>query len=631
MAITFDPNEPLIPLEAPKTSNLDSLVALNSQKYGVDPALVHAVIKQESGGNQNAKSPVGAIGAMQLMPETAKGLGVDPNTLEGNIEGGTKYLSQLQKQFNGNNQLAVAAYNAGPGAVQKHGGIPPYAETQNYVKKVEANYGKPLAETKPITFDDSEPIIPLTEAQPQKTINKVTPQQPSTLSNIANAVGTFGRKLGQSASIGLTEPVAAGISTAIEKGLGADKGWGDLYNQNRQRQYKSLNKQTEQNPISSMAGNVTGLVGPGGMNQLFKGAGAITEGLGSALPEAPAAIQALAKNSPNIANLIKSVAGGATQGALSNAAYQSINPESQESLGQSLKSGAEGGGIGAAAAPILKGIGGAAKDLGGNIFNKLINTPSEYLEGNRNLGKELLDKIGPSISLKSINKKATTALNPLENQLQALLESKDLPGNVDKETLFSGLNKLRASFASTPNKAKQVATIDQAIEDLKNSPQFIEVNASQANKIKRSLSKAATSGAYESENPALSKMIDRDTAKGYQTAVEQQVPEASSINQKMVPYLNLKDSLVDTMAKSKKGIPAISWKDLIAGEAGGHTLGPAGYLAGPASYLGRAALNSTLGQTTQAQILNYLSKLLQATGQNAPGLGTAAAAYQGVK
>ncbi|HTU82596.1 MAG TPA: lytic transglycosylase domain-containing protein [Candidatus Acidoferrales bacterium] len=124
-------------------AEIDRLIDSNSAAWNVDPALVKAIVANESGFDSQATSSAGAQGLMQLMPETAAGLGVtDAYDPAQNVWGGTRYIRGLLDRFGGNVPLAVAAYNAGPGAVEKYGGVPPYAETQNYVQNVLASYDK---------------------------------------------------------------------------------------------------------------------------------------------------------------------------------------------------------------------------------------------------------------------------------------------------------------------------------------------------------------------------------------------------------------------------------------------------------------------------------------------------------
>jgi len=115
----------------------EDIITTAAARAEVDPTLVRAIIHAESGFNPRAVSPKGALGLMQLMPEVAKSLGVkNPYRPEENVGGGCRYLAQLLTRYRGDLEMALAAYNAGPGAVERHGGVPPYSETQEYVKRV---------------------------------------------------------------------------------------------------------------------------------------------------------------------------------------------------------------------------------------------------------------------------------------------------------------------------------------------------------------------------------------------------------------------------------------------------------------------------------------------------------------
>jgi soluble lytic murein transglycosylase-like protein len=129
-----------------------SLIDAAAARNGLDPAVLHGLIEQESGFDPSATSSAGAAGLTQLMPGTASSLGVaDPLNPAESIEGGARYLGQLMSQFGGSTEDALAAYNAGPGAVQQYGGTPPYAETQSYVSKV-LGYAESYRQSHPTTY-----------------------------------------------------------------------------------------------------------------------------------------------------------------------------------------------------------------------------------------------------------------------------------------------------------------------------------------------------------------------------------------------------------------------------------------------------------------------------------------------
>ena len=122
------------------TTDFEAEINAAAASNGIDPALLKGLVAQESGFDPNARSGAGAVGLTQLMPGTAAALGVtDPTDPAESLQGGARYLREQLDRFGGDERLALAAYNAGPGAVSKYGGVPPYAETQGYVNKVLAN------------------------------------------------------------------------------------------------------------------------------------------------------------------------------------------------------------------------------------------------------------------------------------------------------------------------------------------------------------------------------------------------------------------------------------------------------------------------------------------------------------
>jgi soluble lytic murein transglycosylase-like protein len=146
----FVPDEVLEEMAVAPGGDLRETAALAARRHGLDPELVVAVVSVESGFRPQAVSPKGAQGLMQLMPKTAESLGVaDAFDPEQNLDGGVRHLGQLLTLYDGDVERALAAYNAGEGAVHRHGGVPPYRETRAYVKKVLERYRAQNAKKKP--------------------------------------------------------------------------------------------------------------------------------------------------------------------------------------------------------------------------------------------------------------------------------------------------------------------------------------------------------------------------------------------------------------------------------------------------------------------------------------------------
>lgn len=144
-AVTAETAEDYLPADIPSSGDrdLDLIILRAGEKYGVDPRFIHAVIWQESKYKVQARSGAGAQGLMQLMPATARRFGcTNAYDTASNIDAGTKYLRFLLERFNGNISLALAGYNAGEGSVDKYNGVPPFNETQNYVRIITGRYGK---------------------------------------------------------------------------------------------------------------------------------------------------------------------------------------------------------------------------------------------------------------------------------------------------------------------------------------------------------------------------------------------------------------------------------------------------------------------------------------------------------
>ncbi len=295
---------------SPTAFDLDESIARNAALHGIPIGMAKAMIKQESGGKQSAVSHKGATGITQLMPDTAKYLGVDINDPEQNVEGGLRYLSEQMKEFQ-DPALALAAYNAGPGAVKKHGGIPPFKETQNYVKSILGKMGqydqeeqapKKLTvggERDVLSLDDilaqAEPEAAPAEATPEDILLGNQPVMPVEQPMVQEAgmlpapsTGLAGQALAGSQSfldalgVGSLERGIAKVPGALEASeiinnlLHGD----EMPIEQRAQQVQGITQQAQaEHPFVSGAGTVAGVAGQAvALNPVFKAAGALLGG-----------------------------------------------------------------------------------------------------------------------------------------------------------------------------------------------------------------------------------------------------------------------------------------------------------------------------------------------------------------
>ncbi len=165
--------KPLLPLSADSTTpvkDTQQIVAEASEVHGVDADFIRSVIRQESGGNPKAVSRTGARGLMQLMPGTAQQLGVkDSFSPEQNVHGGAEYLRVLLERYHGDAVLALAAYNAGPQAVERYHGVPPYRETRQYVRRVVHDYNRSKSAVAPAALAPAKGATKATGTQATTT------------------------------------------------------------------------------------------------------------------------------------------------------------------------------------------------------------------------------------------------------------------------------------------------------------------------------------------------------------------------------------------------------------------------------------------------------------------------------
>lgn len=527
--------------------DLSQIVSDAATTHGVPEALIHAVIDKESSGRVNAKSQVGASGLMQLMPATAKSLGVkNVNDPAENINGGTAYLRQLHEQF-GSWDLALAAYNAGPGNVRKYDGIPPFKETKNYVNTIMKKVGDvpapgssidqilddagvpPIDPGAPMQEGASAPQVPPTEMgvadilAPNATGN-VQEQSPIASTALAASksfldalgVGAIARQMAKSETL-------RDANVSVNKLLtGRDQSFEDIA---RERQGVTSDAQKE-HPIASGAGTVAGILAPVGATSL---AG-----------KAVAKVIPAAKGASVLTKLTKFLTEGAVQGGTFEAVS---NPQAtKESVADAAKVGAATNAI---MAPVLAG----AKVVSKGFGNALINFSTKT--GRPEVAEYITKYIGPTLTKTALAEKNQKILDVTEDALQAHLTKLDEAGNAgvnmkqvaQDEQIFKSLESL--------DNVDERAQATKLLNRLAKYEQRGQISLKEANQLKRDLYKQSN---FNSKSEKLNlASFQKSVALKLKGAIEDASGSntVKELNQKLQNGIELKDAVTASASPNR--------------------------------------------------------------------------------
>lgn len=517
--------------------DLNTTVDAASRETGVPSPLIHAVVQQESTGKQNALSITGAQGLMQLMPETAAALGVNPKNPEQNIFGGATYLKQMYDKF-GSWDLALAAYNAGPGNVEKYGGIPPFAETQKYVPEVlnkAGIMGDKLANT---PTELGAKVLNKFNNRPQKLMPTppIEPQQSPLLPGLPvepKSTGIAGGTLAASKSY--LDALGVGfLERQLGKIPGAKKASESLYNailgenkpfEQRAQEMQAVTKQAQkEHPIASGAGTVAGVLAPIGVSSL---AGKAASGAVKATK--------LASIAPRAATVAKLLGAGAAEaGAFEAATNAEATPES---IAHAAKVGAVVSGIANPASKI------AAKALKSGS-EQLINFAVGAKVASKT-GKFVAEELGPTLSRAGLKSKVEQSLITNEANLQRILaDHSDKTINLRKIVQESDILKGLESLDNVEQRAKAT----KLIKILAKLETRGEIGVQEANLLKRDLYKQAYIADSVKLNPKVKTPLGqmyRQIANKLKTGIEDVTGdgEVRALNEKLGSGIELGKSL----------------------------------------------------------------------------------------